>query len=58
MELQRGRKEAKWSSGVAVVFWVYYKQMFSKIHLDIATTTEQQYILRSKKDLPSDNVQR
>ena len=40
-------REAKWSSGVATVFWVYFNNIFSRIHLHIITfTTEGHYIIR------------
>ena len=35
------RGEAKWSSGVASVWGYIITKMFSKIHLDVTTTTEE-----------------
>ena len=41
-------REAKWSSGVAGVDWVYCNKIFSKMHLDVTIitfTTEEHYII-------------
>ena len=39
-------REANWSSGVAAVLGYITSKMFSKIYMDITTTTEQHYIIK------------
>ena len=36
---------AKWSSGVAAVFWAYYNKIFSKIQMTTVNTTSQAYYI-------------